>query len=452
MKKERLIVIGGVAAGMSGASRARKLRPDMEIIVFEKSGFVSYAECGMPYFVAGKVKTPESLLFYEASFFKKNRNIDIFVHHGVRKILTARKTIVVQDRESGKEQTYEYDKLLISTGAQPFVPSIEGTNLRGIFTLRQLEDAIAMKEYTLSEKPATGLIIGGGYIGMEMAEAFSEAGIKVTVVEKMPEILGTMDREITERVDKELERKSVTVIKSDSVAEFTGRGSHVVGAVLNSGATIDADIVLIGTGIRPNSSMAKDAGIQLEPTGAITIDAKMETSVPGIYAAGDCTEAYHLVLGRNVYLPLGTTANKQGRVAGENIAGGDATFKGIVGTSVFKTFDLEVGRTGITEKEAISEHIDYVTNVIEHISRAHYYPGVSKILVKLVADGKTGRLLGAQMAGREGVGKRIDIFATAITAGMSVEEITELDLGYAPPFGPVNDPVLVAAQQLQKKV
>jgi len=452
MKNERLIVVGGVAAGMSGASRARKLRRDMEIIVFEKSGYVSYAMCGMPYFVADKVKTPESLLFYEAGFFREKRNIGVFLNHEVTQILPATKTVVVEDRGSGKEQTYEYDKLLISTGARPFVPIPEGTVLRGVFILRQLEDAIALKGYILSEKPVAGLIIGGGYIAMEMAEAFSQAGIKVTVVEKMPEILGTMDKEITERVNEELRRNGVTVIKSDSVARFTERGSRVSGAVLSSGQTVAADIVLIGAGIRPNSEMAGDAGVRLEPTGAIETDAKMETSIPDIFAAGDCTSAHQLVLGRNAYVPLGTTANKQGRVAGENIAGGDATFKGIVGTSVFKTFDLEVGRTGITEKEAISEHIDYATNVIEHISRAHYYPGVSKVLVKLVAAKETGRLLGAQMIGKEGVVRRIDVFATAITAGMSVQEITELDLGYAPPFGPVNDPVLVAAEQLQKKV
>jgi len=452
MKKERLIVVGGVAAGMSGASRARKLRPDMEIIVFEKSGYVSYAMCGMPYFVADRVKTVESLVFYNASFFQENRNIRVFLHHEVKRILTAKNTVVVEDRESGKEQTYEYDKLLITTGARPFVPSIEGTNLRGIFTLRQLEDGIAIKEYVLNEKPKTGLIMGGGYIAMEMAEAFSEAGVKVTIVEKMPEILGTMDWEITERIEKELERNGVTLIKSDSVTQFTGRGSRVVGAVLGSGLTVNADIVLISVGITPNSAIAKEADIRLGVAGAIGVNAKMEASIPGVYAAGDCAEAHHIVLGRNVYVPLGTTANKQGRVAGENIAGGDAAFKGIVGTSVFKTFDLEVGRTGITEKEAMSEHMDYVANVIEHISRAHYYPGVSRILVKLVADRKTGRLLGAQMAGTEGVSKRVDVFATAITARMSVDEITELDLGYAPPFGPVNDPVLVAAEQLQKQV
>jgi NADPH-dependent 2,4-dienoyl-CoA reductase/sulfur reductase-like enzyme len=216
--------------------------------------------------------------------------------------------------------------------------------------------------------------------------------------------------------------------------------------------SIDADIALIGVGIRPNSEIAKDAGIALGRTGAITVNGRMETNIPDIYAAGDCAEAYHLVLRRNVYIPLGTTANKQGRVAGENAAGGNALFTGIVGTAVFKTFNLEVGRTGITEKEAKSEGIDYISNVIQHTSRAFYYPGNSHIKVKLVADRKTGFLLGAQMAGREGIAKRVDVFATAITARMSVGDVRNLDLGYAPPFAPVYDPILVAADELQKKL
>ena len=452
MKRERLIVIGGVAAGMSAASQARKLRPDMEIMVFDKSGYVSYAACGMPYFIADKVKSAESLVVYDAGFFKKNRDIDVFLHHEVKHISAMKKTVLVKDKESGKDRRLPYDKLLISAGARPFVPPIRSNNLKGIFTLRQLEDAIAIKKYIFREKPKTGLIIGGGYMGMEMAEAFSAMGIQVTVVEKMPDILGTMDREITDLVENELSRNSVTLIKSDSVVEFTGEGSHVSGAILGSGVTIGTDMLLIGAGIRPNSEIAKEAGIQMGLTGAIKVNQRMETNAPGIYAAGDCAEAYHLVLGRNVYIPLGTTANKQGRVAGENIAGGQATFKGIVGTAVFKTFNLEVGRTGITEKEAITEGISYAGNVVEHISRARYYPGVSKIFIKLVADRKTGRLLGAQMAGIEGISKRVDVFAAAITAGMSVERIAELDLGYAPPFGPVYDPVLIAAGELQKKV
>jgi NADPH-dependent 2,4-dienoyl-CoA reductase/sulfur reductase-like enzyme len=452
MNRERLIVIGGVAAGMSAASRARKLKPDMEILVFEKGGYVSYAGCGLPYLIADKVKSSDNLVVYDAKFFKEKRNIDVFLHHEATRIFPQRKAVMIRDIATGEEKEYPYDKLLIATGARPFVPPIKGMDKKGVFTLRPLEDGIAIKEYIGRNSPKQGLLIGAGYIGMEMAESFTEAGLKVTLLEKMPNILGTMDSEIAEIIEYELDRHSVTLLKSKAVAEFAGKNSHLSRAILDSGESLDADIAVVGAGLRPNSEIAKDAGIELGKTGAIKVNQRMETSIPDIYSAGDCAEVYHLVLGRNVYIPLGTTANKQGRVAGENIAGGSASFPGIVGTAIFKVFDLEVGRTGITEKEARAEGMDYAANVVEHGSRAPYYPGVSKIRVKLVADRSTGRLLGAQMVGREGVSKRIDVFATAITAKMSVHEIRDLDLGYAPPFAPPYDPVLIAADELQKKL
>jgi NADPH-dependent 2,4-dienoyl-CoA reductase/sulfur reductase-like enzyme len=452
MNSERLIVIGGVAAGMSAASRARKLKPGMEILVFEKGGYVSYAGCGLPYLISDRVKSSDNLVIYDAKFFKEKRNIDVFLHHEVTAIFPRQKTVTIRNIATGANREYTYDKLLIATGARPFVLPIKGMDSPGVFTLRPLEDGIAIKEYIGRSSPKRGLLIGAGYIGMEMAESFTEAGMKVTMLEKMPNILGTMDSEITEIIEKELERNAVTVLKSKAVVEFAGENSHLSRAILDSGESLDADIAVVGAGLRPNSEIAKEAGIELGKTGAIKINTRMETSIPDIYAAGDCAEVYHLVLGRNVYVPLGTTANKQGRVAGENVAGGNASFPGIVGTAIFKTFDLEVGRTGITEKEAKVEGIDYAANVIEHHSRAPYYPGVSQIRVKLVADRSTGRLLGAQMVGREGVSKRIDVFATAITVKMPVHEIRDLDLGYAPPFAPPYDPVLVAADELHKKL
>jgi NADPH-dependent 2,4-dienoyl-CoA reductase/sulfur reductase-like enzyme len=452
MAKERFIVIGAVAAGMSGASRARRLKPDMEIVVFEKTGDVSWAACGMPYLIADKVKSDNNLVHYDANFFKEKRNIDIFLYHEVKQIFPQRKTILVKNIKTGEEKEYTYDKLLITTGARSIVPPIKGIDLKGIFSLRQLQEGVAIKEYIKQNSPKKSLIIGAGYIGMEMAEAFSATGMKVTIIEKMPNILGTMDDEITDVVEGELKGNGVIIVKSSAVVEFQGNGSSVTKALTDSGMVMDADIVLIGVGIRPNSDIAKEAGIALGKTGAINVNEKMETNVPDIYAAGDCAEAYHLVLRRNAYIPLGTTANKQGKVAGDNAAGGSTSFSGIVGTAVFKTFNLEVGRTGITEKEAKVEGFDYVSNVIQHVSRAFYYPGLSNIKVKLVADGKTGLLLGAQMAGREGIAKRLDVFATAITARMTVRDINNLDLSYAPPFAPVYDPILIAADELQKKL
>jgi NADPH-dependent 2,4-dienoyl-CoA reductase/sulfur reductase-like enzyme len=406
----------------------------------------------MPYLSSGKVKSADSLVVYDAKFFKEKRDIEVFLHHEVKRIFPQRKAVLIKNGKTGEERQYPYDKLLIATGARAFIPPIKGLDRKGVFTLRPLEDGIAIRDFIGSNSPKNGLLIGAGYIGMEMAESFAEVGMRVTVIEKMPVIVGTMDDEITEIIEKELNRNGVTLLKSKAVVEFAGENSRLSRAILDSGETIEADIAVVGAGLRPNSELAKDAGIELGRTGAIKVNQRMETNIPDIYAAGDCAEAYHLVLGRNVYIPLATTANKQGRAAGENIAGGNASFPGIVGTAIFKVFDLEVGRTGITEKEARVEGIEYVSNVIEHDSRAPYYPGVSPIRVKLLADKKTGRILGAQMVGREGVAKRIDVFATAITVKMTAREMRDLDLGYAPPFSPPYDPILIAADELQKKL
>jgi NADPH-dependent 2,4-dienoyl-CoA reductase/sulfur reductase-like enzyme len=452
MKNERFVIIGGVAAGMSAASRARVLRPEMEILVFERNGYISHIGCGMPYLISDIVKSSGSLLVYSPQFFKEKRNIDVYLHHEVKEISPQRNRVLVRDGQTGEEREYSYDKLLISTGARPVVPPVDGRDLKGVFTLRRHEDGIAVKDYINKHYPRNGLVLGAGYIGMEVAESFSETGMKVIVVEKMPSILGTMDDEINEMVEEELKTHGVVLVKSKAVMKFTGEGGSVAKAILEGGESIDVDIALIGAGIRPNSEIAKEAGVELGQAGAIRINSQMETNVPDIYAAGDCAEAYHLVLGRNVYIPLGTTANKQGKIAGENVAGGNASFAGIVGTAVFKVFDLEVCRTGITEKEARAEGINYISNIVEHTSKAHYYPGVSVIRIKLVADKKTGRLLGAQMVGAEGVSKRIDVFATALTARMTAQEIASLDLGYAPPFAPVYDPILIAAEQLDKRI
>ena len=451
MEKQKVVIIGGVAAGMSAASKIRSLNPNAEIRVFQRNDYVSYAACGTPYLIAGRVPSSNSLVAYDAPFFKEKRNIDIFLHHEVVKISPSAKTVLVRNTATGEEREYSYDRLLIFTGARPIPPPIKGINLKGIFTLRTLEDGIAIQDYIASKSPKRGLIIGAGSIGMEMAEAFSERWLSVTMVEKMPNILGSMDNEINEVVEEELKNKKVTLIKSKAIVEFVGDDLCVKSAILENSESINTDIVIIGTGIKPNSGLAKDAGVELGKTGAIRVNEYMQTNLPDIYSSGDCAEAYHLTLNRNVYMPLGTTANKQGRVAGENMAGGNAQFAGVVGTSVFKVFDLEVGRTGLTEKDARGEGIDYVANVIEQSSRANYYPGVTQIRIKLIADKETGQILGAQMVGREGVSKRLDVFATALSAKMTVREIANLDLSYAPPFAPVYDPILIASSELLKK-
>jgi NADPH-dependent 2,4-dienoyl-CoA reductase/sulfur reductase-like enzyme len=449
---KRIVVIGGVAAGMSAASKARRLSSDIEILVFEKSGHISYGACGLPYFISDVIKSPQDLVAYDAKFFKEKRDIDVFLYHEVIAIYPARQSVLVKNLQTGAQNEYQYDKLVISTGARAFVPQIKGIEIKGIFTIKTLQDGIETKDFIRKNVPRKALIVGAGHIGMEMAEALAMAGMDVTIAEKDPDILGTMDDEITKIVEEGLVRNNVMLLKSTSVREFISKNGYVREAILDNSESINVDIVIVSSGTRPNSEIAKEAGIETdEHTGAIKVNQRMETNVQGIYCAGDCAMAYHQVLKRQVYFPLGTTANKQGKVAGENMAGGNASFKGIVGTSVLKVFDLEVAKTGLSVIEAQREGFNFISNMVEQNSRAHYYPGGSKVRIKLIAEMNTGRILGAEMVGKEGVSKRIDVFATAIAAKMTLEDMGDLDLSYAPPFAPVWDPILIAANDLKKK-
>lgn len=450
---KRIVVIGGVAAGMSAASKARKLISDIEIFVFEKSGQISYGACGLPNLISDLIKSPEDLVSHDFKFFKEERDINVFLYHEVIAIYPAKQSVLVKNLQTGAENEYQYDKLVITTGARIFVPPIKGIEIKGIFTIKTLQDGIEIKDFIRKNVPKRALIVGAGHIGMEIAEALVIAGMDVTMVARGPDILGNMDEDITKIVEEGLVRNNVMLLKSTSVREFISKNGYVREAILENSESINADIVIVCIGMRPNSEIAKEAGIEIDDhTGAIKVNQRMETNVPGIYSAGDCTMAYHQVLERQVYIPLGTTAIKQGKVAGENMAGGNASFKGIVGTSVFKVFDLEVARTGISERDAQIEGFNYISNVVEQRSRAHYYPGGSKIWVKLIAEMNTGRILGAEMVGMEGISKRIDVFATAIAAKMTAEDIGGLDLSYAPPFAPVWDPILIAANDLKEKI
>lgn len=446
------VIIGGVAAGMSAASKIRTLDAEAQITVFQKNGYVSYSACGIPYFIEGIVTSSDKLITYDAKFFKEKRNIDVHLHHQAIKISPAEKTVRVKNLTDGKEDDYAYDRLLIATGASPILPPIKGINLKGIFTVRLLEDGIALNDFLTVRTPRRALIVGAGRVGLEMAEALSVRGLEVTIVQKMPDVLGPMDSEITSIIEAELENSRVKLMKSKGVTEFMGDGSGIKQAGLETGERIDTEVVIIGTGIKPDVEIARLAGIESGKTGAIRVDDRMRTNIPDIYAAGDCAEAYHLILGRNVYMPLGTTANKQGRTAGENMAGREARFGGIAGTSLLKVFDLEIAKTGLTEEEAKAEKMDFSAVVIDHYSKAGYYPGSAKIRLKLMADKQNGQILGAQMVGKNGVAKRIDTIAAALSCRMTVRQLAGLDLGYAPPFAPVYDPVLIAAQELQKKL
>ncbi|MBN2054440.1 FAD-dependent oxidoreductase [bacterium] len=448
---ERFIIIGGVAAGMSAASKARRLRPDAEIVVFQDEEHVSYSACGLPYFISDRIAAASDLIAYDAAFFRRERNIDVRLRHRVTAIDAAVKCIRVVDLESGTSTVEPYDRLMIATGAAPVIPPLPGVDLRGVGPVRSLADGMRIKQLLAAGGICRAVIAGGGHIGLEMAEALRERNLQVLLVEKLPRLMANMDEEFSRLIEQHLTGHGVEVNTGTGVQELLGSDS-VTAVRLESGDVVDAELVLLAVGVKPNSRLAAAAGIRLGATGAIAVNDRMETDIPDIYAGGDCAEAFHLVLQAPAYIPLGTTANKQGKVAGTNLAGGDASFPGIVGSSVFKCFDLEVARTGLTTREAELAGFDPVTAVIRQGSKAQYYPGAKPIIVKVVADRSSGRLLGAQMAGEQGVAKRIDTFATALTAGMTARQAADLDLAYAPPFSPVRDPVLIAAEQLDKQL
>ena len=443
----KLIVIGGVAAGMSAAARAKRRNKDLEITVYEKSGYVSYGACGLPYFIKGDIPTADKLVVRTPAQFAK-QGVKALVHHEVIDVDVVEHTVAVKNLETGDVFQDTWDDLLITTGAVAVRPPIPGLDLPGIFTLRTVEDGIAIKEWLAKKHPWQAVVVGAGYIGLEMAEALAANGMYVDVVEMLPQVLPNMDADMAALVQEELHRHGVTVHLGSEVKAFEGEGQ--VERVIAGGKVLEADIVLFSIGARANIPMAEKAGAAIGETGAIAADDHQRTTVPHVWAAGDVAEAWHRVLNRPAYIPLGTTANKQGRIAGTNIAGGDEAFGGIVGTAVVKVFDLEVARTGLSETEAARAGFDYASVTIKAPSRAHYMPTHPPVHIKLVFEKGSKKLLGGQMVGEEGVSKRIDVIAAALHGGWTVYDLTQLDLSYAPPFAPVWDPILVVANVASK--
>jgi NADPH-dependent 2,4-dienoyl-CoA reductase/sulfur reductase-like enzyme len=457
MSRECLLVIGGVAAGMSAASRARKINPRLEIIVLEKGPFVSYGTCGLPYYVAGRVRRPEELIVYTPEFFRRERNIDVRTGHEAVEILRGQKRVRALRRGSD-EIVFGYDKLVICTGAAPAriaqAAEIPGSDAENVFTCNDLAGATALRQFIEKQRPRRAAVVGAGYIGLEVAEALLEQGMEVTVLERAESVLESIEPELSQRVEMRLEDVGVRLLKTTTVRAIAGSDvapGRATTVEYGTSGSLDCDLVLLATGIVPRTELAREAGIRLGQTGAIAVDDRMATNISGIYAAGDCVETQHLVLGRPVYVPLGTTANKQGRIAGENAAGGNARFAGIVGTAVTKVFGLEVARTGISVAEARAAGFACESVVVEHVSRASYFEG-KPLLLKMVFDRNSERLLGVQMLGEEGAGKRIDVAATALHARMKVSEVAQLDLSYAPPVAPVWEALLIAAQEAVKKL
>jgi NADPH-dependent 2,4-dienoyl-CoA reductase/sulfur reductase-like enzyme len=439
---ERLIVIGGCAAGMSAAAKARRLHPQLEIAVYEKTGFISYGECGLPYYVSGAVKDHNDLVVRTPAQFAQ-QNIEINLHHEVTEIDAENRRVRVVNLKSSETRVEAYDKLVIATGGRPIVlPNFPLGNRSGAFVMRAVEDGIAIREFIRRERPRRAVIVGAGYIGLEMADTL---GLEITVIGRPPQVLKRFDPDMAQWVQEGLESKGIQLSLGDEAEALESDAQGHVRQVVSSNGSFEANLILLALGVRPNVELAKEAGVALGETGAIATDVRMCTNLPSIFAAGDCAEAYHRITGHAAYIPLGTTANKQGRVAGTNIAGGNATFEGIVGTAITQVFGLQAGMTGLAEREAKEQGYAVKAVKIKSRSRAHYYPGSKPLHIKLIFEEGSGRLLGGQIVGGEGVNGRIDVLAAALHRGMTIEELAQLDLAYVPPLAPVWDPLLVAA-------
>jgi len=452
MDNNTLVVIGGDAAGMSAASKVRREQPGREIIVFEKSNYTSYSACGIPYFISGTVASSDELIRRSPDEFRTKYKIDVRTMHLVLAVDTANKRIKVLNKEKNEEFWQPYNQLLIATGGKPYCPEhISGYNAENVFGVTTLKSGINIENYIRENKPQKAVIIGGGYIGLEMAEALLIRGLKVTLVNRQEQVMNTLDPDMGAIVSDAIRKLGVTLLLKEELKGFAVINNKVT-AVITDKQTIEADMVVLGMGSSPNTAFLEGSGINLGVKNAIKVNAEMQTNVPNVWAAGDCTETLNLVSKQHVYIALGTVANKTGLVAGSSIAGDKAMFPGAVGTAVCKICSYEVARTGLQEKELKALKIGYITTTIESKTRANYYPGAKDITVKLIAEQNSGRLLGAQIIGEEGAAKRIDVLATAVTHNLTLQNIIDLDLSYAPPFSPVWDPVQTAARSLIKKL
>ncbi|WP_436520503.1 FAD-dependent oxidoreductase [Actinoplanes sp. HUAS TT8] len=452
----RLIVIGGDAAGMSAAAQARKRHgpSGLEIVAFELGRFVSYSACGIPYWIGGVVEGgPDALIARTPAAFAE-AGIEVRTRHEVTGIDLAARTVTVRDLDGGRDLRESFDELVYAAGASPVRPSWARVPEKGVFGVQTLEDGSALRAWLDDEKPESAVVIGGGYIGAEMAEALINRGLRVTLVEKSAQPMGTVDEDMGALVAESVRGLGID-LRTGATVEGLETANGKVTAVATDSGPIPAGVVVLGLGVRPNTALAEAGGIPLGETGGLRTDLRQRVIGPhglvgGVWAAGDCTEVHHRVSKRQVHVPLGTHANKQGRVAGLNIGGGYATFPGIIGTAVTKLCDLEVARTGLGSREAEQAGYRFVTAKVESTNRAGYFPGAVPMTVKMIAERETGVLLGAQIVGRTEAAKRIDALAVAVWNRMTVSEMTALDLGYAPPYAPVWDPILIAARKAEE--
>lgn len=451
-ENQHLLILGGVAAGMKAAAKARRESPTMKITVVTDESYISYAGCGMPYFIGDVIKDSKKLILREPPYFKNMHNIDVLTRHQATAIDTRSKQVTTRDLEKNRDLTLGYDKLIIATGAQPTVPPLPGITLENIFTLRTVNDALKIKLCVDSGRVKNAVIVGGGLIGLEMAENLALRGIKVTVVELLDQILPPLDKDMAQLVQKHVMENGVEVVTSDGVKSFEGNSDGAVTTVITGRQQLPADMVILSIGIKPNTKLAQEAGIETGTSGAIKVNKRMETNIPDVYAVGDCAESIHLVTGKPAWIPLGSTAAKMGRVAAINATGGNDSFQGVLGTLIVKVFELNVGKVGLSEREAMKEGFEVESAIVPAGDKSHYYPETKDIIIKLIADKTTKKLLGAEIVGEGMVDKRIDIIATALTFGATVDQISKLDLAYAPPYAMSMDAIIVAANVLGNKL
>jgi NADPH-dependent 2,4-dienoyl-CoA reductase/sulfur reductase-like enzyme len=442
----RLVIVGGVAAGTKAASRARRVDPEVEITVYQEEPEPSISECGLPYILSGVVDERDDLVARTPEQFAE-KGVEVLVRHRVEKMNSENKKLSVRNLDTGEVFEDTYDRLVIATGARAVIPPIPGADLDGVFKLRFLTDSDEVRRYIGVRSPRRAAVVGGGYIGLEVAENLCRLGMEVSLIEAEDRVALAYGPEVAERVEEHLKENGVRVYTGAEVEEFMGDGR--VESVRCGETELEADLAVVGVGIEPRVELAEEAGAEIGSSGAIRVDRHMKTSLPDVWAAGDCVETVNLVSGAPAWIPLGDTANQMGRVAGTNAATGEETleFPGILGTGIFKVFDLGVGKTGFSEEEAKEAGFQTLSAAIETTDRASYYPGVGKVFIKLIGDKATGRLIGAEAAGF-GAAKLTDICATAIWGRLSYPDLVNLDLAYAPPYGPVLSPVVQAATVL----
>ena len=434
----KVVIVGGVAGGASAAARLRRLDESAEIIMFERGEYISFANCGLPYYIGGEITKKSALTLQTPQSFNARFNVDVRVNSEVTSIDPKAKTVTVRSKDRG-EYTESYDKLILSPGAAPIRPPMEGADNARVFTLRNIPDTIKIREYVEEEFPESAVVVGGGYIGVEMAENLKNAGVAVTIVELADHVIAPLDYDMACDVHRYLKEKGVGLILKNGVQAIKEEGGKL--KLTLSDGEIETDMVIMAVGVRPDTALAKEAGLELNKRGAIVVNEHMLTSDPDIYAVGDAVEVTDFVTGEKAYIPLAGPANKQGRIAADNICGIPTTYKNTLGSAVLKIFDVTVATTGVNERTAKAAGLDYDKVYTYSNSHASYYPGSTGMSIKTLYEKGTGKILGAQIVGFDGVDKRCDVLATAIRAGMTAKDLTELELCYAPPFGSAKDPV-----------